>query len=197
MRREVGSIIEVSPGRYRVSVSVGHSAVSGKRRRPARMIRGTERDAEIALARLLLEAGKLPESDVTVEQFMIDMWLPYLEERGRRRLTIAGYRSIIDNHILASLGDTCLSDLTTYQLSRWLSGLKRAHRKDKALAPETRLHVYRCLFSALERAVKWELISRNPLMSVDPPEVARFRKKDVLTEKEAGQYLTAFQGHRH
>jgi integrase len=159
-------------------------------------IHGTERDAEIALARLLLEAGKLPETEVSVQQFCEEMWIPHLEERKRRRRTISGYRSIITHHISPELGELHLSSLTTYQLSRWLGGLKRVRGdKDKPLSDETRMHVYRCLFTALERALRWDLIERNPLASVDPPETIRFRKKDVLTEKEAGQYLDAFRGH--
>jgi len=195
LRREVGSIVEEAPGVFRILVSAGYSSLTGKRRRPSKVIHGTERDAEIALARLLLEAGKMPESDVTVEQFCEEMWLPHLEEKSRRRRTIAGYRSIVTHHITPTLGDTCLRDLTTYQLSRWLGGLKRVGKNETPLAPETRLHHYRCLFSALERAVKWDLIDRNPLISVDPPETVRFRKKDVLTSEEAGTYLDAFAGH--
>lgn len=197
MRREIGSITEIAPGLFRVSVSVGHSSVSGRRRRPAKNVRGSEKDAEIALARLLLDAGKMPETEITVTQFCEQMWIPHLADKGRRRHTLRGYRSIVRHHVSPVLGETYLSDLTTYQLSRWLGGLKRARGdREKPLEPETRLHIYRCLFTALQQATTWELIDRNPLVSVEPPEVEKFHKKDVLTMKEAGQYLKAFAGHQ-
>ena len=43
--------------------------------------------------------------------------------------------------------------------------------------------------------MKWDLIERNPLIAVDPPETPTFHKKDVLSEEEAGKYLDAFHGH--
>lgn len=192
MRREVGSIVEVTPGIFRVSVSVGHSSTTGKRRRPAKIVRGTGRDAEMALARLLLEAGKLPETEVTVRQFLEEMYLPHVE--GRRRIrTVDGYRSIITRHVLPELGDTALVDLTPYQLSKWMDGLTKAN--EDPLEDATRLHVYRCLFSALKLAVVWGLAEDNPLRAVESPPPARRKRKDVLTVKEAGQYLEAFRGH--
>ena len=99
MRREVGSMEEVSPGVWRLRVSVGHSTVTGKRRRPSVTVRGDERQASMAFAKLLLEAGRLPEEDVSVRQFLVDMYLPHVEGRLRAR-TVDGYRSKIEIHIL-------------------------------------------------------------------------------------------------
>ena len=49
-----------------------------------------EREAELVLARMLLEAGRLPETEVTVGAFLLGMYLPHLEKRKRRRKTLAG-----------------------------------------------------------------------------------------------------------
>jgi integrase len=186
MRREVGSIEELSPGVWRVRVSVGHSTVTGKRRRPSQVIRGDERQAGMALAKLLLEAGRLPEEDVSVRQFLVDMYLPHVEGRLRAR-TVDGYRSKIENHVLDELGDTSLSDLSPYVLDRWLDGLKGSERN--------RLHVYRVLNAALNVAVRWRLLDNNPLRAVEIPKVRASRQPDVLTLDEAAKYLEAFQGH--
>ncbi len=79
------------------------------------------------------------------------MYLPHVESRRRIR-TVDGYRSIITRHVLPELGDTALVDLTPYQLSKWMDGLTKAN--DDPLEDATRLHVYRCLFSALKLAVR-------------------------------------------
>jgi len=186
MRREVGSMEELSPGVWRVRVSVGYSTVTGKRRRPSQVIRGDERQAGIALAKLLLEAGRLPEEDVSVRQFLLDMYLPHVEGRLRAR-TVDGYRSKVETHILKELGDTSLADLSPYVLDRWLDGVKGSERN--------RLHVYRVLNAALNVAVRWRLLDNNPLRAVEIPKVRASRKPDVLTPDEAAEYLKAFRGH--
>jgi len=195
VRREVGSIVEVAPGVYRVQVSVGYAISNGRRRRPSRTIRGTERDAEIALARLMLNAGKLPEQDITVRQYLEDMWLPHVERRRRPR-TVRGYRSLIEHHIVPELGDLGLTELTPYGLEKWLDGLTRVGSDPpEPLAEQTRLHAYRAFFAALRTAHHWRLIEDNPLRAVEPPAPARHHKKDVLTGEEAQAYLQAFAGH--
>lgn len=177
---------EVSPGVWRLRVSVGHSTVTGKRRRPSVTVRGDERQASMTFAKLLLEAGRLPEEDVSVRQFLVDMYLPHVEGRLRAR-TVDGYRSKIEIHILKELGDTSLADLTPYALDRWLDGVKGSERN--------RLHVYRVLNAALNVAVRWRLLDNNPLRAVEIPKVRASRKPDVLTLDEAAKYLEAFQGH--
>lgn len=129
MRREVGSVREMAPGVYRIEVSVGYNTVSGRRRRPNRIVRGSERDAEIALARLLLEAGRLPETEVTVRAFLLDMYLPHLVKRKRRRRTIAGYRSYVEHHIEEPLGDQAVSALVPYSCNAgWTTSRSRGAR---------------------------------------------------------------------
>jgi integrase len=186
MRREVGSMEEVSPGLWRLRVSIGNSTVTGKRRRPSVTVRGDEGKAAIAFAKLLLEAGRLPEEDVSVRQFLVDMYLPHVEGRLRAR-TVDGYRSKIENHILDELGDTCLSDLTPYVLDRWLDGVTGSERN--------RLHVYRVLNAALNVAMRWRLLENNPLRAVEVPKVHNARKPEVLSLEEAAKYLKAFEGH--
>lgn len=187
MRREIGSMEEIRPGVWRLRVSIGHSTVTGKRRRPSINVRGDERTASIALAKLMLEAGRLPESDVTIRQYLLEMYLPHVAGRLRAK-TVDGYRSKIENHVLDELGDICLRELTPYALDRWIDGVKGSER--------TRLHAYRVLNAALNVAVRWRLIDANPLRAIEVPTVRAPRKPDVLTAKEAAAYLKAFAGHR-
>ena len=194
MRREVGSIRETAPGVFRLTVSVGHNSVSGKRRRATKVVRGSEREAELVLARMLLEAGRLPETEVTVGAFLLGMYLPHLEKRKRRRKTLAGYRSMIEHHIEEPLGDLTVSSLVPYQLQRWMDELTPVHG-DGELSERSRLHFYIFLKGALRQAVVWGLRESNPMEGVARPEQPRRAKKDVLTAKEAGAYLAAFRGH--
>jgi integrase len=186
MRRELGTMREISPGVWRVMVSIGYSHATGRRRRPSATVRGDERAAGIALAKLILQAGRIPEDNPTVRQYLLDMYLPHAEGRLRRR-TAADYRSKIETHMLEPLGDLRLGELTPYVLDRWIDEVKGADR--------TRLHAYRVLNTALNLAVRWRLIEHNPLNAVEVPKVRASRRPDVLTAEEAAQYLEAFHGH--
>ena len=135
----------------------------------------------------MLEAGRVPETQVTVRQYLEQMYLPHVEGRLRAR-TVDGYRSKIDNHILPAIGDDLLAGLTPYQLDVWLDGVKGSDR--------TRLHVYRVLSAALNVAVRWRLIDTNPLRAVEPPRVRAGTGPDVLSPDEAAAYLAAFAGDR-
>lgn len=182
----MGSIEEVTPGVWRLRVSVGYSSATGKRRRPGVTVHGDEGAATIALAKLMLEAGRLPESDLTVRRYLLDMYIPHVEGR-LRKLTVDGYRSKIEHHILDELGDTCMRELTPYALDLWIDGVKGSER--------SRLHAYRVLNAALNVAVRWRLIEANPLRAVEVPRVQPQRKPDVLTTEEAAAYMDAFAGH--
>jgi integrase len=184
-RRALGSITEISPGVFRVQVSAGIDPVTGQRRRLTRVVRGLRKDAEAALAKMLLEVGQMPETAVTVQQYLDSMYLPHIEGRVRVR-TYDDYKSKIENHITPTLGDVAMNELTPYRLDAWLDGVQGSE--------QTRLHVYRVLCSALNLAVRWRLIPHNPINAVEPPKVRR-EMPDTLTVKEAQAYLTAFRGH--
>lgn len=184
-RRAVGSIRWLRDGVARVEVASGYHPVTGKRRRLSEVVHGSERDAEAALARLLLAIGKVPEADVTVRQYLEGMYLPHVRKRVRAR-TADGYRSKLETHVIPVLGSTRLAALTPYQLDAWLDGV--------AGSPRTRLHAYRVLSAALNAAVRWRLLDHSPLRAVEPPKVGR-KRPETLSADEARQYLDAFAGH--
>ena len=187
-RRRLGSIRERSEGVYRVELSIGYDPITGKRRRMSEDVHGTETDAERALARMLLEIGRMPAGgNLTVRDFIDDLYKPWLIDHVRRS-TRTGYESKLDGHVLPRLGDVPLRDLEPYVLDRWRDDLIGK------LSGRSALHVYRVLSTALNRAVKWRLIVANPLDAVDPPR-ARVREIDTLTAEEALAYLRAFDGH--
>lgn len=184
-RRPLGSKTEIAPDVWRLQVSASYDQQTGKRRRLTKTVHGNERQADAVLAKLLLEAGKMPETEVTVAQYLDAMWLPHAEKRVRAR-TVDGYRSIVANHVTPKIGDLPLARLSPFQLDKWLDGVDGS--------PRTRLHVYRCLSTALNQAVKWRLLDHNPLRAVEPPKV-RLERPDTLTAKEAAAYVDAFRGH--
>jgi integrase len=170
-----------------VELKRGVDPMTGKPRRLSRNIRGTKREAESVLAHLLLEAGARPDSNMSLKEYLEDVWLPAVRETVRTR-TADEYLAKCDLYIIPQLGRARLGDIEPYDLDRWLA------RLTKEVSRQTALHAYRVLCNALNRAVRWRLIASNPMNSVDAPSVER-SKPDVLTIEEAGQYLEAFAGH--
>lgn len=75
-------------------------------------------------------------------------------------------------HILPALGSYELAKLTPSMLRAWLSDVSAKNgRKGKPIAPGTVAQAYRTLNRVLVAAVNDELIGRNPLQGVKPPQV--------------------------
>lgn len=184
-RRPVGSKREVAPDVWRVEVKHGVHPITGKPRRLGETVHGDERAAEVVKARLLLEIGKTPDSELTVRQYLEGMYLPDARARLRAR-TVDGYESIFNAHVIPKLGEVKLATLGAYQLVTWF--------REVGGKPRTRQHVYRAFSTALTEAVRWQLIPFNPMAAVKAPAVA-IQRPDVLTAKEAAAYLDAFAGH--
>lgn len=187
-RRGLGSIRLRSEGVYRVELSHGHDPLTGQRRRMSEDVHGTEKDAERVLARMLLEIGQMPAGkSMTVQEFIDDLYKPWLPGRVRKETAI-GYESKLDNHVIPKLGHIKMTELEPYVLDRWRDDLVAL------MSGQSALHVYRAFSTALNRAVKWRLITANPLLAVDPPKASE-RELETLTKDEAANYLRAFQGH--
>lgn len=187
-RRRLGAIRERSPGVFRVELTAGFDPITGKVRRFSETVHGSDIDAERALARMLLDVGRMPAGrHLSVREFIDDLYKPWLEDRVRK-MTRLGYESKLDKHVLPKLGDVVLGELEPYVLDRWRDGLL------SKMSGRSALHVYRVFSAALNRAVKWRLIPVNPLAAVDPPR-AGVRDLETLSADEALGYLEAFKGH--
>lgn len=188
-RRPVGSIRWLKDGVARVELSAGVDPLTGERRRMSTTVHGSEADAERALAKMLLEIGRMPAGkNMTVRHYIENLYKPWLDGHVRK-FTRIGYEGKLDKHVIPKLGDVALTQLEPYVLDVWRDELLTK------MGGQSALHVYRAFSTALNRAVKWRLIQANPLLAVDPPK-AKMRDLDTLTANEALSYLKAFDGHK-
>lgn len=157
-RRAVGSIRPAGSQRWIIQISVGRAA-DGKRRRITRRFAGTRQEAEAEFARLLstVPSTSAP-STLTVSAFL-SQWLASKDRR--QKTTVEGYETYLRIHILPALGHLRLTKLSVLTLQQWLANVQGGER--------TRHHAYSVLRNALNQAVKWDLIPRNPLNSVERP----------------------------
>jgi len=98
------------------------------------------------------------------------------------------------NHILPTLGDYELAKLTPSMLRAWLSDVAaKEGRRGKRIAPGTVAQAYRTLNRVLVAAVNDELIGRNPLQGVKPPQVEA-QPMRFLTHDDVATLATAVDG---
>jgi integrase len=169
-KRERG-IYPVAKDVWRVVVPAGVDvARTAKAGRPVyrsveRRFRGTLTEARAFRARLIVETGqgRYGGTDATVD-VLLDENHRELERLGRAPGTLKDYDDKARTYIRPFLGPVKVRDLNSRRLTVWLTSLT-----DQGLKPNTVRIAHAVLSSALERAVVWEWIEKNPLRLVKPP----------------------------
>ena len=183
-----GHIRERSPGHWAIVLDVVDPQ-TGKRRRKWHSLKGRKREAQVECARLIGEhkAGKvnLAPNKTTVAEFL-DRWLDHmrahLSPKSHER-----YTELVDKNIVPLIGGTALAKLQPVIISQaYAKALKSGRRDGKGgLSPKTVLYMHRILRQALEQAVLWELLGRNPADKVEPPKVERRQMTALDTDAAA------------
>lgn len=188
-RRRIGSIRCVRDGVYRVELTRGTDPWTGKRAYMSENVYGSERDAEIALAAMVVRVGEQPTaSNVTVREYVERIYLPWVEAGQVRRETANGYRTKLTNHVLPRFGDTRLGDLDPFSLDKWRDDML------SKMSERSALNVMVVFGTALNQAVTWRLMPHNPLRAVKRP-MPEERDVVTLSASEARAYVSAFTGH--
>jgi integrase len=175
----------------------------GKRRQKRVTVKGTKKDAEAKLAKLLDGANTgtyvVDPGRRTVKAFL-EEWLKTTARLRVSPNTWARYESIVRLHLVPHLGHLRLDRLTGDHIEAlWLTLEQEGARKDTregGLHPRTRLHCHRVLHTALEAAVKKGIIARNPCDAAEAPRQERAREVKVLDEAQLNRLLQTARGTR-
>jgi integrase len=125
----------------------------------------------------------------TVEQFLTH-WLEHTIKPNARPRSYDSFEIIVRRHIVPEVGRARLEKLTPQQVQELVD------RKLKSgLAPQTVVHIRMVLRAALNQAMKWSLIARNPAALVDPPRIPRNEIRPLSAE-EARRFLETAKSKR-
>jgi len=192
--RPVGHIRQRSCGSWELRYSIGRSSETGRRRVATVTVRGTRKDAERELRRLLRtqDTGEhVDPTRMTAAQWL-NQWLGLIRDSVSGK-TYERYAELANNFLIPEFGQVRLSRLTPAQIqasyAKW-SMEGRRDGKPGGLSPLTRRHIHRVLRSALTRAVELQIIARNPS---DPlrktlPKVER-REMKTLSDDQTNSLL--------
>lgn len=160
-----GHIRKRAKNSWTLVVERGRDPVTGKRRQQWKSIKGSKKQAEAELARLINSVETGSEVDPAKQSLAdyIERWLKSCERHLKPR-TLQRYRELMNRHALPVIGGVDLHKLRPLHIEKMLLNIQ-----EQGLSERTALHVYRVLFTALERAVKWQVVDRNVATSVRPP----------------------------
>ena len=106
--------------------------------------------------------------DEYVSMYGVSTWAPS---------TFDGHKGLIDNYIKPILGDTKLEDITPRMMTKFykdlltIKAVPRFGHKDALISPRTVRDIHKLLRNAFNQAVKWEMLSRNPVQNATVPKV--------------------------
>jgi integrase len=170
-----GHITERSPGTWAIVLDL-HNPEGGKRRRKWHTFKGTKRQAETECARLIAEmdGGSYIEPSKTTVQEYFETWLKH-EKADVSPKTHSRYEDLLLKNVAPVIGAITLNKLTAAKIDGcWTKLLESGRRDGKGgLAPRTVGHCRRVMLTAMEQALKWDLVKKNPVAITRPPKTER------------------------
>ena len=174
-----GSLKKRYKGSWSIVLDLGYHVdpETGRRKRRQKWVtvRGTKRDAERKLAELIHRADTgtfIEPTKVTVGEWL-DIWLEKAIKPPRRTLrAYETYKSVITRHLKPKLGAIRLQDFRVIDVERY--------HAEFGLAPATGEQHHTLLNSALNAAVRADLIQRNVATLAQNKPRALEGQQDVL-----------------
>lgn len=154
----------------------------------------TAKAARAARAKALTDLSgglHVARDDVTVKEYLTDVWLPSLKGTALRPSTLAAYEGHVNLHITpSSLGERRLQDLTREAVQSFYGELResgRVHGK-KPLSAATVRRVHATLHRACRDAVRSRLLPVNPTTDIELP-AGDGRERVAWTSQQLASFL--------
>lgn len=174
-----------------IRVFVGRNE-KGKRRYENRTVKGKKSDAQKKLNKLLREAdlGLISDAQKQTVSEYLDTWLSTIAKPRLHPRTFGDYGDLMRLYIREPLGKIKLSNLKALHIQKVYAGML-----ERGLSPRRVRYTHAVLRSALQHAVKVNMLSRNEAQLVQLPKQTR-KEMDVLSQDEVIAFLEALQGNR-
>ncbi len=177
----MASIRERRPGVWEVRGFTGNDA-QGRPTQVSRTVHGTKKDAQRVAAQLTLrpnrKAGGRKLANLLDEWILFNTptWAPLsLRDQTSRATLIKG--DAIAHQSVASIG--------VADINRWVTRLRLAGVGDSSIRNQ-----HSVVRAALEQAVRWEWIGRNPATNA-PVKYAKRAQRDAMTDQDVQRVIRA------
>lgn len=180
---------------WELKYEVGTEPHTGKRITRYQSFKGTKREAQAELIRLMDAVRRgdyIDPSKVTVSEFL-DRWEKDWAANNVSPKTRERFAQLIMHQVQPHLGNIPIQKLRAAHLSELYGKLLRNGRVGGGeLSAKTVGHVHRCLHRAFGHAAQWGLITQNPAALVHPPRVQQ-AEIEILRENEVEALLASLR----
>src|SRR5256714_2775666 len=185
-KHDEGSVFQRRDGRWVAQVRLENGKKKQRYFKP-----NQEKEARIALRKMLYEKeqGTLPTGPQQVLKTYLDQWLEQVHKPTIRIGSYNAYRIMLDKHIIPALGHIPLQRLSPQHVQGFY-----ASKLSEGLSLRRVRGLHSVLHSALDNAVKWNLVGRNVCDLVSPP-VPKRHEIQPLTPEQAQRLLRAAREH--
>ena len=123
---------------------------------------------------------------------LAEEWLDVADVKPKTR---AGYRSVLDRHLLPRFGADPISAITPAEVERFLADLRKAPVRGRKVAsptsPGTIRNVRNALSGVCRYAVRSGAINANPVAEIRAPKIAKRHEMMFLTAGQVAQLADA------
>jgi len=163
---------------WRIRAYVGRDA-NGTRRYVSTTVRGTRKDAERDLSRLLVEVdeGRHAASAPMTFGELLDRWLA-VKKLAVEPTTLRSYEWVARTYLRPALGERKVAALRPMELDGLYADLSAG-----GLSPRTVRICHTVIRQCLEQARRWGLIARSPAVDATPPRQVRHEVSPPTVEQ--------------
>jgi integrase len=195
-----GSVRQRGKLSWGLKFDLGRDPATGKRITRHVTFRGTKREAQAELNRLLNrrnEGTYVDPTRMSVAEYL-EHWLTVDIERRVARKTAIRHRQLVQRQIAPRIGALPMRKLTPVHIEAFEAQLQqdgyvKGRKAGQGLTAQTVLHVHRTLSQALAHAVSTGVLFKNPAEQVKPPRPPR-REIAILSKAEVATLLRAAEG---
>ncbi|MDT3681202.1 MAG: site-specific integrase [Truepera sp.] len=182
-----GSITRRKNGLWQAATTIGYDE-NGKQLRKT-VYGKTKEEVRKKLEDLRQQASStgIPIEDPTLGAYL-ERWLTEKARQVKPR-TVESYRYTVEKYIAPKLGRVRLGKLTPLRIQAALGEIA------DEVSPHTSNYCRSTLRTALDQAVKWQLLPRNPAAAVDTVRAEK-REMTLWTTEQVGRILAHSERHR-
>ena len=185
-----GQTIRRGRDKWLVRIFLGRDPATGKRRYHNQTIHGSKKDAErysIAKHRERDQGTFVEPARMSLDAYL-DQWLEDAVRPRVRPRTLQDYRRFLNHHVRPALGAKRLDRITPLDIQRLYT------RIGQEVSAHAVVHTHRPLRAALEQAVAWGMLARNPAGRVSVPQEPR-GEICVLSPQEVARFQAVAARH--
>lgn len=177
-------------GRWMGAVVVGYDDRGRPRRKYVSAKTRTEVARRLRQLRREVDDGLVTVNPATRLHELFERWFDDVMRHQVAASTLSNYRSVTKFHILPTLGQKRLADITVKDVDTLLS-----KKLDSGLSPSTVRRIRAVLAQCLDQGIRWELLVRNVATLSRSPKSVR-REGRTLSPEQARALLETLKGHR-